>query len=372
MPAHNLINICVFHNIQYIELFKYLFQSLYFNGKLDDSIDVLVMTDESYKPHIEALLQYYNLPFNVYFMIRPYTTMLESAAARLHIFEYEHIDRYEKILYLDTDILINNDLNVVLNLPIDDNKIYVLKEGTLAQDFYYGADMFDFTVFDKTTPAFTTGILLYKQSAKIRIFFEKVLAHIEADSRYGKPIYICLEQPYIVYNAFMSDMYDNALLEDYVENNPSVIDKTKYIYHFPGGPGNFTSKIDKIMSFSKQVLKYPSVQLPSSLQTPSNTFLIGSVYIIYKYIPHGNNKEEYIMMIKFDKNNVVHTSFDHMKGTYEFIDNNTVIFDFIRDTNIIILNKEKNNECGIFLNTPNNDIYYMHKYELADEFQDIF
>jgi hypothetical protein len=39
-----------------------------------------------------------------------------------------------------------------------------------------------------------------------------------------------------------------------MENNPTVVNKKKIIYHFPGGPGDYTSKLDKMNTF---LLKQP-------------------------------------------------------------------------------------------------------------------
>ena len=60
------------------------------------------------------------------------------------------------------------------------------------------------------------------------------------------------EQPFIVYNAISQNKYDNQLLKEYAENNPLIVDPKKIIYHFPGGPGNYKSKYEKMSSFWKK------------------------------------------------------------------------------------------------------------------------
>jgi hypothetical protein len=34
-------------------------------------------------------------------------------------------------------------------------------------------------------------------------------------------------------------------MKKYMENNPTVVNKEKIIYHFPGGSGGYASKLEK-------------------------------------------------------------------------------------------------------------------------------
>jgi predicted O-methyltransferase YrrM len=64
----------------------------------------------------------------------------------------------------------------------------------------------------------------------------------------------CLDQPFLVYNSFIQNKYDNKLMKKYVENNPSKPNKDKIIYHFSGTPGHYGSKYAKIKSFWKKIM----------------------------------------------------------------------------------------------------------------------
>jgi hypothetical protein len=103
--------------------------------------------------------------------------MFEASAARLHIFEYENIDHYNKILYLDTDIIIQGNIMKIFECLIED-KLYAVKENNINTSFN-GAFFFDFNKFDLNTPAFNAGVLLFKNSANIRRVFCDINKHIQ-------------------------------------------------------------------------------------------------------------------------------------------------------------------------------------------------
>ena len=44
-------------------------------------------------------------------------------------------------------------------------------------------------------------------------------------------------------------------MKRYIENNPTEVSKDKIIYHFPGGPGDYSSKIEKMNNFFDKITK---------------------------------------------------------------------------------------------------------------------
>jgi hypothetical protein len=182
-------------------------------------------------------------------------TLFEAGCSRLNIFNYTDIHKYHTILYLDTDILVNSDINTLLNLEISSEKIYALEEGVISDD-YWGSLFFDFSKYDRNTTAFTSGILLFKNSDCMKLLFDTINSHI-SDFIYDKknPIPVCLDQPFIVYNAVSQKKYDNQLIKSYVENNPSILSLEKIVYHFPGGPGFYDSKYSKMLGFWRLIDK---------------------------------------------------------------------------------------------------------------------
>jgi hypothetical protein len=100
-------------------------------------------------------------------------------------------------------------------------------------------------------------VLLFKNSDCIKSLFNTIQSHI-VDYIYTKKNSVpqCLDQPFIVYHAISQHKYDNQLLKKYAENNPSAVDLTKIIYHFPGGPGSYVSKVSKMNDFWKKMQSF--------------------------------------------------------------------------------------------------------------------
>ena len=141
----NLIYITLFHQQSYIQLLKLLITSIEEKGNVNhDTTDILILTSPLLQPFVEKKMHDVKLPIQYYLL--DFNTLMEASSARLYIFNYANIQQYKKILYLDTDILINSDLNVLFNLSIDSDKLYVLEEGNI-EGHGWGGQFFDFTKY---------------------------------------------------------------------------------------------------------------------------------------------------------------------------------------------------------------------------------
>jgi lipopolysaccharide biosynthesis glycosyltransferase len=239
---------CVLHKKSYIDLLELLIKSIYIKANINkNTTDILIITSSEFKPDIETRLSHFDLPIQYY--ILNLNTLFEAGCARLNIFNYTDIDKYNNILYLDTDILINDDINTLFNFDIDANKLYALEEATIGGE-YWGREFFDFSKYNRSESAFTSGILLFKNSKSIISLFNDIKQHINEYIYINKnSIPVCLDQPFIVYNAIIQNKYNNKLLSGYAKNNPMNVSPTMIIYHFPGGPGHYESKFDKMTVF---------------------------------------------------------------------------------------------------------------------------
>jgi len=253
----NLIYVCVFHQKSYINLLKLLITSISENAQLH-ATDILIITSPTFEVLIKKELSTFDLPLKYYLL--DLHTLFDACAARLQIFNYDEIDKYDKILYLDTDILVNSNINVLFHLELTE-KLYALEEGTIGHE-YWGSQFFDFSKYSRDLPAFTSGILYFKNTDTIRLLFDMIHMHMKdyIDSkRKENPNetdffhFVFGDQPFIVYHAISQDKYDNQLLKSYVENNPDTVGK-KIIYHFPGGVGSYESKHFKMTYFWEQMV----------------------------------------------------------------------------------------------------------------------
>jgi len=181
-----------------------------------------------------------------------YTNLDLACKARLDVFKLPSIANYKKILYIDTDVLIKDDVNKVFDI-IHDDVLYALQEGVLNNNIpdyedYWGAKkLFGEEVnnySDKT--AFSSGILLFNNSDKMKFLFEKI-----REDTINRPHYFnCYDQPYFVYNAFKYNLYNNKVLDTVATNNcagDTTVDKV--IHHFPGNPGYADKKLETMATF---------------------------------------------------------------------------------------------------------------------------
>lgn len=244
---------CVFHQVNYTDLLTLLIQSIYIKGNVNkETTHILIITSPEFQPIIQKKLS--EFPFELKYYILNLHTMMEASCCKVNIYDYEHVDQYEKILYLDTDVLINSDVNVLFESVIEPTKLYALEEGTIdpatGDGIHHGGQFFDISKIDRNTTAFSAGVFYFLNSPEMKSLFRTIQAHIHEYIYVQKnPAPECLDQPFVVYNAITQGAYDNQFMKTYLENNPAQIEKNKIIYHFPGGPGNFGSKHSKMLKF---------------------------------------------------------------------------------------------------------------------------
>jgi len=271
----NLIYMCVFVNPNYVNLLRLLLTSIKLYAKVDfTTTDILIFTDETLKPSIEQIAVELDLPLK--YTILKINTKWEAACSRLQIFQSEHIHNYDKILYLDTDILLHKDVNTIFNFDLREDKLYAMSEGQLGS-YYWGAQFFNFpqrqqlsswcdSKIDEYSPGFCSGVLLFRNTLSMRDLFTKINDHIfQHIIVEKKPIPDYWDQPFIVFQAINENKCDNTLLNKYVVNNKYFVQENEcIIYHFPCGPGWYELKIEKMSQFAEaQKLYYNPEALPT-------------------------------------------------------------------------------------------------------------
>jgi len=308
----NCIFVCVFNQEQYVDMFYLLLESIQIYRNLDDNTNLLVYTSTPFMNRIKQshLFNKDNIKFEIN---DTYTNIEKACKARLDIFNLSSITNYNKILYLDTDILVKDDINKVFDVCKEDI-LYTLEEGNIDHDFWgktlFGNEINNYN--DKI--AFTSGILLFNNCEKIKDLFNKINEDIVK-----RPYYFdCHDQPYIVYNAFKYNLYNNKTLKSLVVNNDNNIHSDKVIHHFPGGPGVYQHKIDAMTIFLNNIKDYYKLFIEQIL---SNGFTLVSKERLtnlynqcskfkntnYSFVECGVAKGGSLAMMKFScgKNNKV-------------------------------------------------------------------
>jgi lipopolysaccharide biosynthesis glycosyltransferase len=136
---------------------------------------------------------------------------------KLRIFDFEHILNYQKVLFLDLDILVNsNSVNKVFEETLDPNFIYVRSEGSLAEfsvEYWstVGYSPMQIKIFaEKGIRPFNSGTFLFLVGPLMRFHFENILHDVSTtNSRFWT------EQTYM--NNYFCRLYrTNYLLDKYV------------------------------------------------------------------------------------------------------------------------------------------------------------
>jgi hypothetical protein len=247
----NLIFICVFNQDKYVDMFFLLLESINIYGKLEDTTQILIYTSTLFMNRIKESNLYND---KIIFEINDtYDNIDKACKARLDLFNLQPIVNYDKILYLDTDIIVKDDINKLFDVCNED-VIYALEEGIIYnEEDHYGKTLFGEELNNYTDQtAFTSGILLFNNCEKICDLFNKIKEDIV-----NRPHnFSCFDQPYIVYNTFKYNLYNNKILKSLVVNNDPNIHSDKVIHHFPGGPGVYQHKIDAMTTFLNNIKNY--------------------------------------------------------------------------------------------------------------------
>jgi len=250
------IFVSVFNKPTYVDMFFLLLESITLYGRLDEHTHLLVYTSTPFMKLIkENPLFHRKIKFE---LNDTYNNVNKACTARLDLFKLASIRNYKKILYLDTDVLVKDDINKVFDVCKLDI-LYVLREGRIDRDSrsdFWGKTLFGEEVrLYKDKTAFTSGIMLFNNCPNMHFLFHKINEDIE---RRPHPFH---DQPHIVYNAFKYKLYDNTTLIPLAVNRCQDVGSSQVIHHFPGGPGNAGHKMVKMRQFLTNIKALPQASV---------------------------------------------------------------------------------------------------------------
>jgi len=262
----NLMYLCVFFNKQYLDLLELVAFSLKCYGNKPDNLDLLVFTNAEFKPLAERIFSGFGLD-GIVVVRDEIKTKFEACCSRLFVFDWKKIDQYEKILYIDADVLVTGPLNNIFSLPVQ-NELYGVKEGYIKWRMW-GADYFDFEQPDiqKNKSGISSGVLMFLNSAEMKKLFLDIIEHInkelvaheyrvlgESGGSEGEVNFKVIfgDQPFIVYHGVMSGLltYDSRRMFKYMAVlNPTGFYKDHVLCHFSGDPGWYDNKMEKMRHY---------------------------------------------------------------------------------------------------------------------------
>jgi hypothetical protein len=243
----NCIFCCVFNQEKYIDMFFLLLESIFIYGDVDYNTNILIYTSTEFMNKIKQSNLFNNE--KIKFEINDtYDDIEKACEARFDLFNLPSITNYNKILYLDTDILVKDNINKIFDVCKEDI-LYVLEDSNI--DFL-GKSLFENEINNyKDKTAFFSCILLFNNCKKIKDLFIKINEDI-IKQPYN---FNCYYQPYIIYNAFKYNLYNNKILKTLAVNNDNNINSDKVIHHFPGGAGVYEQKLETMTIFLNNINK---------------------------------------------------------------------------------------------------------------------
>ena len=240
----NLIFITTFLKKEYGDMCLLLLESIlnYYNN---DSFELYIFVDNITTDIIQPYLNNKtDIKFEFKLIQCNINSVVVAAAFRMFLFDYIDPTKFNKILYLDTDILINNSLELVFSIDIE-NKIHAVKEGGHIpyHCLYHTKEEFEKY---KTNDCFSSGILLFDNTLKD--YFENVKQFFLNGIKTGIQIGCCIDQPFFNLIAHRMNCINNIQLVKYIKCNATDI-TTQVITHFAGNVGDHESKLSKMNSF---------------------------------------------------------------------------------------------------------------------------
>lgn len=111
----NCIYCCVFNQPICLDLLFLFLQSILVYGNLKDDTKILVYTSSSFMNVIKQN-KFFNENIITFEINDTYNNVKKACNSRIDLFQFESINKFNKILYLDIDILVKNDIHKVFDL----------------------------------------------------------------------------------------------------------------------------------------------------------------------------------------------------------------------------------------------------------------
>lgn len=217
------------------------------------NFNFLLICDEKMIVTASNIIKKYNLKSDILKMNNSEEPHIASMH-KIHIFDYPKIFDYTNIIYIDLDCIFTKSLDNIINLTLDDNKIYVYKEQNNVEShrhLYWSLNNYtneDIQFFKENNIfPFNCGFFIFKASNIMKTHFNNVINLV--NNHKGEFFY---EQ------SFMNYYFNKNLLSDY-----SIINESNYfmnfndivpsnnpvIIHFCGCAGNGISKVQRMTKF---------------------------------------------------------------------------------------------------------------------------
>lgn len=246
MTKYLLYILVNFKTDYYLEMFKLFLKSVVTFGNVS-ALDLLIICDNGTHDKINSLrsissnLKQFS---NVFFHHIPKDNNLQHALMRkFSVIEFEGYMNYQKIMYLDIDVLVRDDIIKVFDkVPVRNNTLYATKEGEIDEKYWY-LNTYKNSNIQKLkadgVKGFNTGLFMFKPSEAMKTHFQNV--RDLAANYTGK--YSFYDQSFANYyfniNKLVNTRYMNDIYVMFPNEEQDYPDKI--ILHF-AGIGRYTEK----------------------------------------------------------------------------------------------------------------------------------
>jgi len=291
----------------YINILMVFLKCINLYADIDHNTEILIITNEKVKNKIKKNIK--QLELKIKYFTDDIDSVESNCCSFLNIYDYENIDQYDKILYVNIDILITRNINKIFDLLSDnDPKLYVATEPVYKQNTNY---IFENELDQyKYAPIFSSNILLFNNTQESKEIFDEIINNISNCNK--------LEcQAYLNYYCAKYDMFDNMLTK-YTSSNPQFyLDNDKFTFCHFSGPNNET-KYQKINSYFNKIdgpdeineiilkaRKYIDNNLLPIIKSTGES-LEGNVFMkhkTYQYDQKFVNKQKNLIIVSSQTNN---------------------------------------------------------------------
>lgn len=268
----NLVYYTIYFNKGYVEILNKSVESILKHSSAN--FDLLLITDEVTKelilkqPFVKKITPKFHItetPFDG----------VEASQNKTRVFEYESIEEYDKVLFLDCDVICLKDVNAVLNQSINHDTFYTARNTNLNfwhhKTFHHGFELLGDPHVNEMRMAkqmpFNAGQFLFRVSKRMKAHFDNVKWFMRNWS--GEYFF---EQAFICYYFCKAYITDDSVL------NPrmsiiSTTNKIEYeitkdtcLVHFIAPPLDAATKLAFIENFESELVPQAAPSLISKLK----------------------------------------------------------------------------------------------------------
>jgi hypothetical protein len=130
----NLLYYTVYFNTGYVDLLELSLETILNNSK-KLKFDVLIITDEPTLNLIKNTKIWQKIKFKVLITPTPYDGV-EASKNKLKLFDFEDINSYQKILFLDCDVVAVGDVNQIFDQELKSDYFYTARNLNIDEGFF--------------------------------------------------------------------------------------------------------------------------------------------------------------------------------------------------------------------------------------------